>query len=317
MSKLAIGLDIGGTDIKAGLVDVHGKILLSDSQKTGADLSREAVFGNIKTVVTRLLEHRNLNKHEILGIGVGTPGLPDKNGKILSGASNIKGWNGAPLGDFLRKTFSMDVIVENDVTALALGESCFGNGKSFSNIVVLAFGTGLGGGIIVNRDVYRGHSGYAAEIGHMIVNGEKDAPFCTCGARGCLETYASTVGIRRILKEWKDPGSKLNVDSMPKDVYALAKKGDKLAKRIVDEVGYRLGIGLASLVHLFDPDAIILGGGIANAGTIFFSSFKKTYESHILAHYRKNKVPFLPTRLGREGGIVGTAAAILHKNKLI
>jgi glucokinase len=317
MSQCAIGLDIGGTEIKAGLVDTAGKIVLSDSQKTGADRSREEVFGNIKAVVTRLLENKRLNKHKILGIGAGTPGLPDKNGKILSGAYNIKGWNGAPLGDFLRKTFSMDVVVENDVTALALGESCFGNGKPYSNIVVLAFGTGLGGGIIINKNVYRGHSGYAAEIGHMIVNGEKDAPFCTCGTRGCLETYASTVGIRRMLKERTDSSSKLNAESMPKEVYALAKKGDKLARQIVDEVGYRLGIGLASLVHLFDPDAVILGGGIANAGSIFFSSFKKTYESHILPHYRKNKVPFLPTRLGHEGGIVGSAALILHNNKLV
>ncbi len=316
MKKYAIGLDIGGTAIKAGLVDRKGHMVASDSVPTGAHLSRKIILDNASTAIKGLLKKNKLSTSDIFGIGAGTPGLPDKNGVIVSGASNIRDWAGTPLGPFLRKTFHTDAVVENDVTALALGESCFGNGKPFRNILVLAFGTGLGGGIIIDKKIYRGHSGYAAEIGHLFVNGEKDAPFCTCGARGCLETYASTVGIKRMLKENHGTKTRLTIESMPRDVYDAAKDGDKFALQIVNEVGYRLGVGMATLVHLFDPEAIILGGGIANAGKIFFDSFKKSYEDRILEHYRKNKVKFLPTKLGSEGGIVGTAALILQAKNI-
>ncbi len=317
MRKVAIGLDIGGTDIKAGIVDVSGKIIASHSGPTQNNTDRKTVLANVTNILDTLLKQAKMKSSDIQGIGVGTPGLVDSKGLVLTGVWNIKGWNGTPIGDFLRKKYKTVVIVENDVTALALGESCFGNGKGYDNIIVLAFGTGLGGGIIINKDVYRGHSGYAGEFGHTIVNGEKDAPFCTCGARGCIETYASTVGIKRMLKEAKGVKTVLNQDSMPRDVYEAAQNGDKLALKIVDEVGYRLGISMASFVNLFDPAAVILGGGIANAGPIFYKSFQKSYFERVLAHYKKNKVKFLPTKLGREGGIVGTASLILHKKGLI
>ena len=313
MDKLLIGLDIGGTAIKCGLVTQEGELLSFIEQPTESEQGRKQILKNIYIAITALLKKNNITLKKIYGIGVGTPGLPDEQGKIVHGAANLNQWHGTKLGDFLKTEFHLPVRIENDVTALASGESFFGNGKNYNNFICLAFGTGLGGGIIINNRIYRGKYGYAGEFGHVKVNSEPDAPYCTCGKRGCLETYASTVGIRRLIKEnIKKYKTKLTLKSMPKEVYALAEK-DSLAKYIVKEVGYRLGLGLATLVNIFDPEAIILGGGIPKAGKIFFNSFQKTLYDHVLPFYNTHKIKILKTKLSKQAGIVGAASLLLQK----
>jgi predicted NBD/HSP70 family sugar kinase len=166
----------------------------------------------------------------------------------------------------------------------------------------------------MDRRIYRGRDGYAAEFGHLIVDSSPDAPACTCGAKGCLETFASRVGIERMLKEFlpRYPRTLLKKDSTPRDVYGLAVKGDPAAKAVVKEVGERLGAGLASLVNVFNPDAVLLGGGIVSAGKIFFDSFRPAYERLVLPFYRHRTVKFVRPRFGSEGGLVGAASLILQ-----
>jgi len=313
MNKYAVGLDIGGTDLKLGIVSLKGKIVHHLERPTGS--GRQAILKNIRGAIQDLVKQAGCGWNEIFGIGAGTPGLADAKGKIVTGAANIKGWNGTGLGAFLARTFKTEVSVDNDVTALAMGESLFGSGKGMKNFISLAFGTGLGGGIITNGQLYRGKWGYAGEIGHMIVNCEKDAPLCTCGNRGCLETYASRVGIERLVrKHLKDfPKTKLTASASAKDVYDSAEfEGDKLGLFIVGEIGYRLGIALATLVNIFDPEAFVMGGGIAKSWKILNESFLPSYEERVLAFYRTRKVKFLRPELGKQGGIVGTASLILR-----
>lgn len=313
MKKYLLGLDIGGIGIKCGLVSIEGELISFVEEPTEANKGRKQILKNIKKAIDSLLEKNKITTKNIIGIGVGTPGLPDEKGTIIHGAANLKQWKGTKLGEFLKKEFSLPVRIENDVTALASGEHRFGNGKKYKNFISLAFGTGLGGGIIIDNKVYRGKHGYAAEFGHIKVNSEPTAPYCTCGKRGCLETYASTVGIKRMIREnRKKFKTKLDLNSMPKDVYALAKEKDKLALLIVKEVGYRLGLGMATLVNIFDPEAIILGGGIIKAGPIFLKSFEYTLYDHILPFYNKHKPKILKTKLSKEAGIVGSASLILQ-----
>jgi len=309
----AVGIDIGGTNIKIGVVSTDGVIIKSNSFPTGK--KRKEILQDIKNSVKRLLEESRIDFSKIAGIGADTPGLADSKGYVVTGAYNIPEWNGTDLGDFLRKTFKLPVKVENDVTALTLGESLFGNAKPFSNFISLAFGTGLGGGVIIDNKIYRGRDGYAAEFGHMVVDSSPNAAKCTCGGRGCLEAYASAVGIKRIiletLKNYKYR-TLLNEDSTPADLYNLAKKKETLSLSIVKFIGEKIGAGIASLVNIFNPEAVLLGGGIVNAGNIFFKSFMPSYKKHVLKFYNSNKVKFIKPKLGSEGGIVGAAGLILQ-----
>lgn len=316
MKKYAIGLDIGGTDLKIGLVSDSGTIISNIEAPTDGNKPAKIILENIRNGIERLLAASRVSMDQIWGIGAGTPGLVDDKGCVIAGSPNMKHWAGTDLGGFLRKTFKTDVVAENDVTSLAMGEALFGNGKPFRHFISLAFGTGLGGGIIIDRKIYRGKNGYAAEIGHIRVNDSPEAPYCNCGIRGCLETYASATGIGRMLREGiKDfPSTHLSADSTPRHVYELAGKRDRLALKIVKEVGYRLGIGMGILVNTFDPEAVILGGGIARAGRIFTDAFMPVYLKSVLDFYHTHKVKFLPAKLGKEGGIVGTASLIFQRH---
>lgn len=315
--KLVMGVDIGGTDLKLGLVNEQGRIVHSLSRPTEADQGKTRVLKNIITAGHVLLKEAGCKKSGLLGVGAGTPGLVNQKGTVTIGAANIKGWNGVPLGKELNRAFGVRSCVENDVTALTEGEILFGSGRGFSNAIVLAFGTGLGGGIVINNEVYRGKAGYAGEIGHMKVDGRKDAPKCTCGKRGCLEIFSSAIGLKRILKKHRKDYSRtsLSLKSTPKDIFVALKNKDPFAGFLVGQFGYWLGIGLSSLVVLFDPEIVILGGGISRAGKPLFDSFKPSYEASVLPYYLKNKVRFLPAKFGSEGGIVGTASLILKGSR--
>jgi glucokinase len=313
MKQYAVGLDIGGTDLKLGIVSGSGTIVRNIERPTGS--GRKTILGNIKNAVDELVKGSGVGWDRIHGIGCGTPGLADAKGNVVTGAMNIKGWNGTPLGPFLRRTFKTNVTVDNDVTALASGEAMFGSARGMTNVLFLAFGTGLGGGIIMNGQVYRGKSGYAAEIGHMKVAVGPAAGACTCGGRGCLEAYASRVGLERMIREHagKFKATKITPSSTVKQVYDLAEYGkDRFGLFLVKEIGDHLGVGLASLVHLFDPEAIVLGGGFVKSGKFFTDSFMPAYLKEVMPWYRTHKVRFLTSKFGKEGGIVGTASLVLR-----
>lgn len=312
----AVGVDIGGTAIKAGLVSTEGRLVRSLSAPTEG--GRRGVLTAVFRLVEELLDGPGgeVGRAKVVGIGADSPGLVDDAGRVVTGASNIPGWNGTALGAELRRRFRLPVRVENDVTALVLGESLFGNGRPYRFLLGLAFGTGLGGGIVIDHKVYRGRTGYAAEFGHMVVDTSPQAAVCTCGSRGCWEAYASRVGIQRMLREVLPghPGSCLRPEATPKEVYEAARRGDRAAKAVVAAVGEKVGAGIASLVNIFDPDAVMVGGGIAEAGKIFFDAFLPAYRRWVLPYHRRRGVRFIRPKFGAEGGVVGAASLILQEH---
>ncbi len=314
--EYAIGADIGGTNIQFCILDNYGNISEFFTLPTEADKGRKHILKNLYRGANEILSK---NKHlKFKGIGVGSPGLINISGKVVTGAENLPGWNGTNIKKFLEKKAGLPVYVENDVTALALGEAKFGAGKNYNNIICLAFGTGLGGGIVINKKIYRGKYGYAGEFGHIVVN--PNGPKCSCGNKGCLETYASTVGLKRIVREKlkNKKNSKLikladnNIKKItPKLLFDEYKKKNKDAVEIINEMGYYLGIGISIFTNIFDPDIIILAGGISKAGNPLIDLILKYSYTHALKFY-KDKINIKISKFKDKAGVIGTASLVFE-----
>jgi len=317
MKKYALGADLGGTNIKFAIIDNTGKIIDYHETLTESNKGRKIILKNLISGIIYLL---NKNKKlKISGIGVGSPGLVDETGKVVTGAGNLTGWNGTKIKQEIEKVIHLPVFADNDVTALALGEAMFGAGKGYNNVICAALGTGLGGGIIINQKIYRGKYGYAAEFGHIVV--EPDGVPCTCGKRGCLETYASAWGLKRIAKQYlkKNRNSLIlklaqhNIENItPKIIFDAYLKGDKIADKILNEMGYYLGLGLSILVNIFDPDIIIIAGGVARAGKPLIQLIYKYIYEHSLPFY-KNRIKIKLSKFKHRAGAIGSASLVFEK----
>ncbi len=315
-----IGIDLGGTAIKTGIVSFSGKLFHHETNPTNASAGRKTVLKNIIAAVESTLTNSGITQKHIFGIGVGTPGLPNKNGTIITGAYNIPGWKGTPLGQVLRKKYHLPVRIENDVSAVTLGEATWGAGKGFKHIICITLGTGLGGGIIINKNLYRGESGYAGEFGHMVIaaGGEK----CTSGVAGGFEAYSSAFAITRIAQE-KTKGKRIssilktallpeNHPQQVKMIFQAYQQGDRLAHSILQEFGYYLGIGIATLVNCFDPERVIISGGIAQSGQVLLSLMQPAYIAHLLPFHKKKKKIVLG-KFDNRAGIIGAASLIMRQ----
>lgn len=314
MDKYCFGVDIGGTGIKFGLFDTDGNLLdkwVIATRKTdnGKDVLKDA-----SDLINSKLEEKGLSKDKVLGIGVGLPGPVKDNGDVLE-LPNL-GLGYFNIEEEMSRLTGFKIKAGNDANVAALGEQWKGSGKGFSNMVLVTLGTGVGGGIIHKGQIIAGSGGAAGEIGHLPVNqGEVDK--CGCGKSGCLEQYASATGIVRLAKQLvkRDPkGSKLaNLDEITsKLVFDLAKEGDTLALEVVDEACRYLGIALASIAQVVDPEAFVIGGGVSKAGDIIIRHIKKHYVSNVMNALKDRK--FLIASLGNDAGIFGCARLVLSSN---
>lgn len=311
-NNLAIlGIDIGGTDCKYGVVDRQGNVLFKSKEPTRVDLGPEKVIDLIAAHAKEIA-----TKHEFGCVGVGVPGPMSSRLGVVFESPNL-GWVNVPVRDMLAQRLGRTVAVNNDANAAAYGEFWAGAGKGAMNMILFTLGTGVGGGIIVNGKLYGGPDDTAGELGHMIINFE--GPPCNCGARGCLEAYASATAIKRMVREALAAG---RVTSIPistdpeaelgaKEVYEAAAAGDALAQEIVDLVAYTLGVGAANIINTFNPDLILYGGAMANAGEVIFGPLRETAKK--LAFDK----PFQRARiekaaLGADAGIIGAAGLALH-----
>ncbi|MDI6789017.1 MAG: ROK family protein [Planctomycetota bacterium] len=242
----------------------------------------------------------------LLGLGIACPGSVDEEGVVLADSPNLIGWKGTNIKQPLEKIFKIPVLIDNDANLAAWGEKCWGVGKNARNLIMLTLGTGIGGGIIINNQIYRGSHFYAGEIGHMKIL--PDGPKCSCGQKGCLEALASAPAIvqRYNTKTLK----RYNVNTA-RDVFDKASGGDKIACEVVQETAHYLGISLASLINIFDPDVIIIGGGIAKAGNILFKPLRKVVRKNIMPHSLRRPA-ILPARLGEDAGLLGAAGLVLN-----
>jgi len=286
-----IGIDIGATYIKAGVV-LEEKVIHETK---------------IPTPLPQELSYEIIELAKELGgakLGVGMPGLVTEDGIVYS-PPNFPGIERLPLKEILEKELKIPVRVSNDANCVALGEWKYGAGKGKKNLIVLTLGTGVGGGLIIDGKLYTGR-GFAGEVGHITI--EPNGPPCRCGNYGCLEAFVgSNYTVERTLK-----GIKLGVDTSlsscteitPEDISEHAKAGDRFAKDIIEEVGYYLGTGIANLVSILDPEIVIVGGGVSNAGEILFSRARNTVQRRL---YTRNQLDIVCAELGDKGGILGSA----------
>lgn len=314
--KYAVGVDLGGTSIKIGLVSEDGKIIKKISVDTEASGGPRKVVCNIKNGVHQLLSEINL---PVEGIGIGCPGVVNPQKGTVENPPNFYNWKKVNVGRPLSMEFEKDVFVENDANAAAIGELIFGSGKKYHSFVMVTLGTGVGGGIIIKRKLYYGDFGAAGEIGHITI--DYNGPKCNCGSYGCIEAFAGSQYLqKRVWKELKrQRGSLLNkmienkYDLLtPSKIKEAADKGDKFALSVIEDLGEKLGAALASVSNLIDVSTFIIGGGVAGFGKPLFSSIQKTFSSRVLKSLRP-RVKVVAAQLKNEAGIKGASALVFHE----
>lgn len=314
--KYAIGVDLGGTNVKVGIVSQKGKIIRKVSVETKAEGGPEKVIKQIEEGINEVLNKNDLYIH---GIGIGSPGTVSTKKGTVEDPPNLPGWGKVNLGKIIKKKFNIDVKVENDANAAAIGEMIFGAGKPHESFVMVTLGTGVGGGIIYNRKLFRGEFGAAGEIGHISIdlNGNK----CKCGSFGCVETYlGNSYLVKRVQTELvKHKSSKIwqlinnDLDFLtPIIIQTALQQGDKYAKEIVRNLGWYLGVALASVGNCLDIGTFIIGGGVGGFGTPLFSSVEETISARVLKPLRK-RIKVLPAKLKNDAGIKGASALVFYK----
>ena len=311
MEKRCFGVDIGGTTVKMGLFTVDGKVTHKWEIPTRKEENGKYILEDIAKSVKERMQRDTLTLEDIAGLGIGVPGPVKEDGTVLK-CANL-GWGVFNVADTVRELTGIEnVKVGNDANVAALGEMWQGGGKGYNNLVMVTLGTGVGGGVILGGKILTGSNGAGGEIGHIRVNyEEKDV--CGCGKTGCLEQYASATGVVRLAKkalEKKEKKTTLVADDLSaKDVFDAAKAGDELAMDIVEKFGFYLGMALAHISQVIDPEVFVIGGGVARAGQIIIDEVSKNYEENVMFAL-KNKV-FKMAELGNDAGIYGSARMVL------
>ena len=298
-----IGIDIGGTAVKCALLLENGEILETDSFPTEAGKGIENLLNNIYGYIDK-----NFSS-DIMGIAVsGTGQINGEIGKVIGGNPIIPGWIGTNLVEILENKYNVPAVLENDVNSAALGEKWLGSGKGEKSFLCLTIGTGIGGGIVLDGDIFRGNTYVAGEFGHLqiVKNGRK----CLCGKKGCYERYASTTALTNMVFE--KTGKKLN----GKEIFDLEKSGDKEIKEVVSNWIDYMTDGLSSLVYIFNPKLVIIGGGVTHQGDYLLDKIKFSLDKKIGENYKKNlEIKF--AKLGNNAGLLGATYLLLKKlNKI-
>ena len=309
---IAIGIDIGGTSIKGAAIDSEGKVYETFSMPVIKGEPGVITLRKLAASVKDYIARFNLGK-DLIGIGIGCPGTLDVFNGVVEYSNNL-GWNQLHVAGIMGEILPYHIRLINDANAAALGEAKFGAGKEYSNIIMLTLGTGVGGGIIINGKLYEGNLGKAGELGHVVI--EVDGKQCTCGRKGCLEAYASATALIRDTKKamlenkdsllWKlcpdmdDIGARITFDA--------AKQGDPTAMKLIDNYVKYLGEGILNYCNIFRPEAIVLSGGVANAGYFLFDKLNQYVKERNYGYQSTPEVKILPAKLGYDSGKIGAAA---------
>ena len=306
---IAIGIDIGGTSIKGAAVNDKGHVFEVFSMPVEKGEDQETTIIKLRNLVKDYISSHKFDE-EIVGIGMGIPGAIDSPKGIVSYSNNLK-WRDLNIREMMAP-LGYEVRITNDANAAALGEARFGAGKDYRDILMITLGTGVGGGIIIDRKLYEGNEGKGAELGHMIV--KMGGRQCSCGRKGCLEAYASATGLltdARIAMEkdketalWEMSKNGLNA----KVVFDAAKAGDKVAIRLVRNYIKYLSEGLMNYFNIFRPEAVVLSGGIAKEGNYLISRVKRYCKRNHYGYEGAPEVEILVSKLGYDSGKIGAAS---------
>jgi len=296
-----IGIDLGATRVKIGLVDQKGRVLARREVGTPFNAKRTELISILVGNIDYIIKESRFNRRDIAGIGIGVPGPVDSKRGIVRYFPNIKGWENVALKSILQRRLGLKVNLDNDVNAMTLAEHKFGAGKGAANLVCLTLGTGVGGGIILNGELYRGSTMVAGEIGHIPIN--EKGPRCNCRGYACIERY---VGNRYILsRARKILGKGITLRRIDK----LAKKGNRKAIGIWADVGRKLGVMLTGVVNLLNPDKIIIGGGVSKAGELILKPLRQELKARAMKDPAAH-VKIVRAKLGTDAGIIGASLLV-------
>lgn len=311
MEKMILGIDIGGTSVKIGLIYENGNILTKWEIPTNLSENGIHIAYEVWNSIKLKLDEYKLTKTSLLGIGIGAPGFINQTTGIVYHAVNI-GWKDFELAAQFRELSGLPVFVANDANVAALGENWKGAGNQAQNLIAVTLGTGVGGGIIANGFVLGGENGTAGEIGHITV--EPDGYLCNCGRRGCLETITSATGIvRQAMKLIEDnPGSELaryydeNQSLTSKDIFKLASKGDVLCDQVIEHTADVLGLVISNTATVINPSKVLIGGGVSKAGDQLISRIDKYFKTYALKRV-SDVCEIKVAELGNDAGMIGAA----------
>ncbi len=308
-----LAIDLGGTKILAAIVSEKCQIVAREYSLTLADEGPQSVIDRLFSAIDHILGLKNVNPSQLTGISIAAAGAIDSGRGLVAYSPNLPGWSDIPLRDMVRDRYMVDTFLVNDAGAAALGEHRLGAGKGMNNLILLTVGTGIGGGIIIDGKLYSGLSGSAGEIGHMTI--DVNGPRCNCGNVGCLETLASGTAIAREAVRRISQGEKSSLteivtgeieNTTAKDVSLAAQGGDPLALEVISEAASYLGMGMVNLVNIFNPEMIIVGGGVAKLGDLLLEPARQVVREKAFS-ISARAVRIVPAQLGDDVGVLGAA----------
>jgi glucokinase len=314
-TRRAAGIDLGGTKIHSLIATEDGDVLGEDHRPTEAAQGPYAVIDRMVASVRAALADAGLTTNDVVGVGISSPGPCDPVRGVVTDAPNLPGWHEIPLVQRISDAMALPVLLENDANAAAYGEFRFGAGVGLKHILYITVSTGIGGGIIVDGKIYEGASGAAGEVGHIIL--DDNGPPCNCGNRGCLEAISSGAAIQRDAAEAIASGrsprlAQLAAGRPPtaEQVHQAALEGDGAARAIISRAGYYLGLGLVGLLHCFDPEMLILGGGLVGLGDLYLEPALKRAREGAFPQIAAD-VTIITAKLGQRAGALGAAALMM------
>lgn len=314
MQKYYIGVDVGGTHLMASVTDGTGKILSRITAPTGWDQDLAVTLEGLVQSVRSAMKEAGVPEDQVKGAGIGVPGVVDPDAGLVLQATNLP-WRNLALGPIVTEMLGMPVLLGNDADCAALAESLYGSGRKWESFVLLTLGTGVGGGIICHRKIFRGFRNGGAELGHLSLNAF-DGPPCRCGRRGCFESYASATALMRTTQKamrenpdsglWKFAADPAEVTA--KTAFEAAEAGDPAAQSLVDEYTEALAQGIGVIVNIFRPDAILLGGGVSAQGEALLAPVRKKLRDCCFGSAVLPVPELACASLGKDAGVMGAAA---------
>jgi glucokinase len=322
-AKPVLAVDLGGSKIVTALVSPGGEILSREYIPTLAEEGAPAVIGRIVSSAASLIKNADLASSSVSGMAVAAAGAIDPVKGIVTDSPNLPGWHNIPLKDEIEKAMGVRTFIINDATAAALGEHRFGAGRGVRNLIYLTVSTGIGGGIIIDDRLYSGASGSAGELGHMTI--DVNGPRCACGNTGCLEMLASGKAVAREAQRLIAQGTKTVIREIAEGhaefvtaqtVAAAANRGDAVAVSIISKAATYLGIGLVNLVNIFNPEMIIVGGGMGKMGEMLLQPARKVVAERAF-QYPASIVRIVSSELGDNSGVFGAVAFVTDSDRAL
>lgn len=315
MAKKLLGIDLGGTTVKFGILTEAGEVQEKWAIETNVLENGKHIVPDIIASIKHRLELYGLSSDDFIGIGMGSPGAVDRDRKTVTGAFNLNWKETQEVGAVIERETGIPFAIDNDANVAALGERWIGAGANNPDVVFVTLGTGVGGGVIADGHLIHGVAGAGGEIGHMVV--EPDNGFeCTCGIFGCLETVASATGVVRVARLLAesyegDSAIKASIDNgegvSSKDIFEAAQNGDRFANSVVDKVCFYLGLATANISNLLNPDSVVIGGGVSAAGEFLRSRVELNFKKYTFPQVRQSTQIKL-AELGNDAGIIGAAS---------